>query len=383
MGKKFSRLLLLSLLLLLFVKLGNGYPYHQKNISITYPQKRRIRWKFGGLYNRVQGFFPYGGPILESPPPWEFNISFNVGYGFAHHRWSSKLRLERRLLNWWSIYLEGYDEIFSQDSWLLSTRENTLSSILIREDFMDYYRRRGGLFCFGFKPKGWVDLELGYRMERERNSPGKADWSLFKRDKSFRENPTIEEGLLRSGILKIKVNRVTDEQDPPQGWQLLAGYQGGGGDFSFSRYRLEFELYQRVSIREEIDLRLKAVAVTGADPPQQFFLDLGGIGSLRGCRFKEFSDGERLFLANLEYRFSYGGWFEPAGIWFLENLQIILFFDSGLVWSSGEEFRPDKLKSDVGLGLSGGNRDDFRLNFAWRLDKGDNFRVGLRLQRIF
>ncbi len=383
MDKVFNRLLLLSLFLLSFVELSNGYAYHQKGISITYPEKDGIRWQLGGLYNRVQGLFPYGGPILTSPSPWGFNLSFDLGYGFANHHWSYRLKLKRQIFKWWGIDLQGYDEIFSQDSWLLSTRENTLSSILIKEDFRDYYHRRGGLFGFGFRPKGWIDCKLGYRVERESSSFKKAKWSLFGRDKDFRENPPIEEGLLRTGEIKVKLHLLKDGLNCPQGWQILGSYQKGGGDFSFSRYRLGFKLYQRVSIREEIDLRLRVLSLTGDNLPPQFLLDLGGIGSLRGYPFKEFNDGRRLLLVNLDYRFNFGGWFEPAGIWFLENLQVIPFFDSGLVWNSGEEFRLNKLKSDVGLGLSGGGKDDFRLNFAWRLDRGDSLRVGLRLQRIF
>ena len=384
MYKIFSRSLVFPLLILFFASVGHGYPIHrQKGISVVYPEQGRLRWKLGGLYNRVQGFFLHGGPLLSSSPPLEFHLSIDLGYGFSSHSWSYKLRMDRWLFRWWGIVLEGYDDIFSQDTWLVSTWENTLSSILIKEDFMDYYQRRGGIFCFRFRPKSWVDLKFGYQVEKERSSSKKTNWSLLRRDESFRENPSIEEGLLRSAFLDLKLNGVSNELVRPQGWQILASYRRGRGDFSFSSYRIETRLYQRVSIREEIVLRLKTQVVAGDDPPKQFLLDLGGIGSLRGYRFKEFRDGERLFLANLEYRLNFGGWLEPAGIWFLENLQIIPFFDTGLVWSSDEVFRADRLKSDVGLGLSGGVRDDFRLNFAWRLDKGDNFRMGLRLQRSF
>ncbi len=382
MGKKtiFCGLILPFLL----VGLGNGYTLrHQPDIAVTYPENGKLRWKLEGLYNRVQGLFLYGGPTLQGPPSTKVRLSFNLGYGFADHRWAYRLHLRRQLSRWWGINLTGYDEIFSQDRWLLSIEENTLFSALIKEDFMDYYQRSGGSIGFSLKFTEWIHLQFCYQGERERGVSKSTNWALFRRERNFRDNPAIREGLLRSGILRVKLDRVRDGQNRLQGWQISANYQRGGEDFDFSRYQLEFRLYQGISIREEIDFRLRAGAINGNNLPEQFLFDLGGIGSLRGYGFKEFSNGERVLLANLEYRFSSGGWLEPAGIWFLESLQIIPFYDLGLIWDSGEEVRLNKLKNDIGLGISGGTRDDFRLNFAWRLDREEKFRVGLRLQRIF
>ena len=100
----------------------------------------------------------------------------------------------------------------------------------------------------------------------------------------------------------------------------------------------------------------------------RFFL--GGVGSLRGYDYKEFS-GNRYMLLNSDY------------IWrfYRSELGAGLFFDAGKA-GYDEQFNDNDIKTDVGICLL--VSDEFRLDLAQRLDDLDQSPVVFaRLQTLF
>jgi outer membrane translocation and assembly module TamA len=102
--------------------------------------------------------------------------------------------------------------------------------------------------------------------------------------------------------------------------------------------------------------------------PIQHRFYLGGVGSLRGYAFKQFS-GDRIFLATAEYTLGTNGW-TPI----LSDLALTVFYDYGLAWNADpasglwDELYSEDAKRAAGLALAPFGWDGFRLEVARPLD---------------
>ncbi|MDZ7343587.1 MAG: BamA/TamA family outer membrane protein [candidate division KSB1 bacterium] len=348
-------------------------------------------------YHRVDGLF-LGG---ELPRKYNRRARLDLGifglggYAFAAKRWQYQAGAELYRGEAFRFVLGGevYDLTDTQDEWIMPIDENTLAASLIREDFRDYYRREGYQFYVS-QQLGWpLQLTAAYRRDLHLNLSNETNWSLFGGDKNFRDNPTVTEGKMVSYLGRIVLDTRDHETRPQKGW--LISIEGESSrpqfksDFDFDRYLLDIRRYQPVGWGKNFDLRLRAGSARGALPAQYLF-DLGGISSLRGFRFKEFT-GDRLVLVNAEYRLLARS-SRLHDIPIVKILNLILFFDAGYAWfaednsrplASFEELTSDKWKSNAGLALT--NRDgSVRLNFAKRTDiGGKDIVVTFRLSRDF
>jgi outer membrane protein insertion porin family len=218
------------------------------------------------------------------------------------------------------------------------------------------------------------------------------NWSLFGGDKKFRQNPPAMEGKIHSLLVRLGYDTRDDFLEPAGGFLVEAVYEkagnGLGGEIDFQRLITDARRYIHLTRHENIDIRLRAGTSTG-DLPVQMAFDLGGLGSLRGYKHKEFRDFNRMILGNLEYRIGVG---RVSSDW-LEDYQLIPFYDFGLAWSSNDtgslaagfdQIRADRVKTAVGIGFSTGPADRLRINLARRLDDRDEpLAVTIRFHRIF
>ncbi|MDZ7374391.1 MAG: BamA/TamA family outer membrane protein [candidate division KSB1 bacterium] len=360
-------------------------------------------------YNRVEGLF------LGIQLPREEGLVRDVyhlllwgdgGYGFSSKAWRYQLGLER----WFRVGDESRDPLLrfaiggevhdlteTQDEWIIPTLENSLAALFLREDFQDYYRRTGASGYLEQKVLGRVTFRAEYRDDRYYNMPADpekrkaTDWSVFGGKKRFRPNPLIEEGQLRGAIAQLIVDTRDDREAPDEGWLVQASAEFYGSqmksDYEFDRFILDLRRYQPLSYAENLDLRLR-LGTGRCRLPEQFLFDLGGIGSLRGYRFKELT-GDRFFLANAEYRLRPGERDFPS---LFDGVNLILFFDAGAAWFARNPSRPEKgwkeltvsrLRSDVGIALSD-RRGRVRVSFAKRTDsRAAPVVVTFRLNREF
>jgi outer membrane protein assembly factor BamA len=183
------------------------------------------------------------------------------------------------------------------------------------------------------------------------------------------------------------------ENQPHRGWLISIDAETSRPDFdsefNFERFIVDVRRYQPFGYGRNFDIRLRAGTGRGVLPSQYLF-DLGGISTLRGYRFKEFT-GDRMVLANGEYRLSSGSsWSRDIPI--ISEFNLILFADTGLAWFAEDNTAADKsfdsltwnkLKTNVGVALT--DRDgQVRLNFAKRTDVGGkDVVVTFRLNRDF
>jgi outer membrane protein assembly factor BamA len=346
-------------------------------------------------YNRVDGIFVQVGLDTKWRSPAKLRLFAHAGYAYKGEAWRYEIGMYRWFdlgQNRLEVGIKNYDLTATEDEWVMPTDENGAAAFFFKEDFRDYYRRSGTSLHLASTLVRHLSLEMAYLLDEHESLKRETNWSLFGGRDKFRENPPADEGKVHSLMAKMVYDTRDDLMEPTSGFWAKATYEKGGddfgGNFDFQRFLLDFRRYVRLSIYENIDLRLRMGTASG-DLPVQLAFDLGGVGSLRGYNFKEFDNFDRLVLGNVEYRLQFGR-FAPG---YLEENQIIPFYDVGFAWSSDEkdaltagfdQLTWDRLKSSVGIGLSTGPGDGFRVNLARRLDDRDRpMTVRVRLRRIF
>ena len=347
-------------------------------------------------YNRVEGaFLGVRLPKREGDRRVlnRLNVFGEAGYGLESEKWRYQIGGHLSFLDNFNMNLgaEYHDFTDTQDSWLLPLGENNLSALFLKKDFFDYYRRRGFSGFGVYNITSGLSLKLAYRDDKYSSLENISNWSLLRSGSDFRLNPAIDEGRMRSGWVSLQLDTRHDLKVPLRGWLIsaqaeLAGRELGG-DFEFDRYILDVRRYQPIGYTENFDFRLRAGTSRG-EVPVQFLFDLGGIGSLPGYDFKEFT-GNRVILFNSEYRNDGEALF--GDIWFVDLFDFVLFFNAGYAWFeadngsalSFDDISFSDLKTDVGAAIA--NSDGtMRLSFARRLDgAGGGLNVAFRISRHF
>jgi hypothetical protein len=353
-------------------------------------------------YNRVEGLF-LG---LNYPQKYYWNdqklsLFASGGYGFAAHRWrggiggAHQFGFENNIIE---IGAEVHSLTDSRDQWIIGVGENNLAALLLRDDYRDYFEREGFSVWTGLY-KRWrisdLQIQIGYLNDQYTSLSRSTNWSIFGTDKTFRENPPVDEGRSRSILATVKFHSTQARRIFTSGWSLSAGAEIAGkslgGVFDFNSYVIDVRRYQPLSRYGNFNLRLRAASATG-DVPYQKAFDLGGFGTLPAFGFKEFF-GNRMLLANAEYIIN-GKMLDDVEFfpsWLLGNLNLFIFADAGYVAVADRkdfflkgfnDISSSTVRSDWGVGI--GSRDaKLRLGFAWRTDKAEPVKIFLRLNRPF
>lgn len=348
-------------------------------------------------YNRVEGLFLGGELTREYDDNAAPNIDFfgSGGYAFAAKRWQYQAGAEFYAGNAVRFILgaETHEVTDTQDGWIIPEEENSIAAALINEDFRDYYRREGHSFFAGQHIGRWLKWTAEYRRDDHLPLSNKTDWSLFVNKKHFRANPQIDAGKMISYAGQITFDTRNHRRHADRGWFVTITGETSQPDFEsefdFDRVIIDLRRYQPFGYGKNLDLRLRAGTGRGV-LPRQYLFDLGGISTLRGYEFKEFT-GDRMVLANAEYRIN-------SGVSRLRHLPVIgefdlvVFGDAGLAWFAGDNAAPansfdsltwGKLKTDVGVALTD-HEGQVRLNVAKRTDVGGkDYVVTFRLNRDF
>ena len=367
-------------------------------------RRRRYGYNFNDdnfmfRYNRVEGLFL--GLRLDrdswrdAKNTW-FDLYGHAGYGFSRKHGCYQIGLERSFFGKYGpiLGIEAHDVVTTEDEWIIPTFENSMAALFLREDFQDYFRREGFSAYLIHDISEYLTFSAEYRKDHHYNLRRKTNWSIFGGDKKFRENPLIEEIEFISLLARITLDTRNSYKYPDQGWFINLVGEFAGEDFNnngvdFDRFIVDIRRYQPITYGENLDFRLRAGASRGVLPAQLKF-DMGGLSTLRGYKFKEFQDYNRMVLGNIEYRIH--GRRNPLRVIGMSDFSLILFADAGYVWNVTDSLTAqegfddldwDDLYTSIGFALS--NRDgNVRLNFARRMDeKGEPVIVTFRLNRPF
>lgn len=330
-------------------------------------------------YNRVDGFTPLARFEYRDRDSLLPNVVAEVGYAFESKRSRLRFGVEQTLWREMPMAIGGvaYKELATEDEWLLSRNENNVYTLLVTEDFRDYYERTGGYLYYRVKPVEYLQIETGYRYDETRWFEAERDlWSLFGGDKKFPRNfHRVDPSIRDRGIAEIDTGTTAglvirgafdtrDEKDPYDfsAWNLTGQIEWSddklSSDYDYRRYQFSAARYQEIHSRIMLISRLVVGASDGYLPMQKRYY-MGGLGTLRGYKHKEFI-GKRFWLANLEYRFRF-----PKSD-----------FALGVLYDVGQISNDSPLNGDVEWKQSLGGAlyigDDFRVSLAQRLDGAED-----------
>jgi hypothetical protein len=285
------------------------------------------------------------------------------------------------------------------------TGYNTITSLLSKEDYYNYYYASGYDISVykSFLPQ--IGLTLNYHQEKQTSAKTNADFSLFKKDQKFRDNPSINHAFQRlagfSLFLDPNKYKLIDFGDGSESRYTETQYPVLNFGFSYSSKKLkstyEYRMYS-ASIEGENNLnnflniryRLGTVILNGEVP----FQSLAYFNSTASALNKEFSFrtmdyqeylGDEIYYFNFENNFKNILW---SKIPIIKKFSLIGFFNAGknkisnsnLLLSSPNSFLITKdVFMEAGFGISG-ILDFLRVDFAWRLNNrigGKNFKFSI------
>jgi outer membrane protein assembly factor BamA len=341
-------------------------------------------------YNPVDGFAPAIGfnltlfdSLFGATNFKETYVRAYVSYKFARESAGYSVGFERPILGGWEgprLYVgaEAHDITATDDSWRLSTLEQSVVALTFANTFRDYHNSTGYQLHAAFRPNPAQEVHVAWRDDEHEPLMNTADYAVFRDGgDEFRPNQQAAPGDLRAVVLGYTLDTRGFERESLERtyerhlftslfgttgarrpgvrleWTSELAPEGLGGDFDFTRHIVNARGYAQFG-PHGFRVRGLAGGSSGVLPPQRQFA-LGGIGSVHGYSFKE-AAGDGMFLFNAEYRL---GSRTPTS-----GARLLAFFDAGRVWDPVAGSRDDWLHG-IGGGFEIG---EFRVEFGWRLD---------------
>lgn len=255
-------------------------------------------------YNRVDGLTPAWGLALQPVDPARTPmLGGRIAAATTHHRFYWHVWAEQRLPLPGAVIAraEHFHHVTTFDDWKVSIRENDASTFLAASDLLDWWRERGYRLSLDAETSGGrLGARLALLGAAQFSEPNRAPFALFAGE-TYRENPAIAEGTLRSVSLQVRFD-TRDVQSPllpAPGWAItteweLAGWILGGA-LNFSRVTADVRRYTRLGGDAWWDSRVVWLGALGDDDaPRQRQVNLGGPGSLRGFAASSFSGPDGL-----------------------------------------------------------------------------------------
>ena len=278
----------------------------------------------------------------------------------------------------------------TQDRGLVNDVENTLSALLFRQDYRDYFQRQGSE---GYARLAWGadnSVRAGFRVDDLDPLPAfRSSWSLFGGTQAFRPNPAVPSGTLHQFALALKTSSRAHRAAPQPGMDLTLTFDeaGGslGGDFRFSRASAEHRWTTKIAPGVWLNQRAAYGLRLAGEVPPEFLYYVGGVGTLRGYEFKQFG-GDRFYLYNVEYAANLGRHIAPFDRdEMLRGVELVLFTEAGKAWTGGAAGEAGSAAPawDAGAGVQTSG-DGFHLYVAQNLRQPHiGPRLSVRLGRTF
>ncbi len=342
-------------------------------------------------YNKADGLFTgLSGQFFFNENFW---LNARAGYAFSLKKPRYKAGLEKILPAGEDDYfltLDYFRMTHSNDFAVIPDWQNSLASSVARLDYYDHYDLHGGRLTFGKHWRGIIKTALTFGYNRYATLETATQKSLFDwggacidGKRRFAPNPPVKKGDDAYAEFVVDYDPRPSPHAFLNAWLIRAEYdisrwaKQSRTDFSYQRLDLSVQRQQRLFIRQRLAAQLAFrshegksnfySASDGANLPQeQFLYDIGGQVALRGYRYKEFTNGNRMLLGKLDYAFN-GGFFPKTpfakcwGVgWLFRKFDLTLFADAGQIWTADdnammlnpEGFRFHDMKYSAGAGLA-------------------------------
>ena len=258
---------------------------------------------------------------------------------------------------------------------------NSLPLLLRGVDYFDYYRSKGYSVTAGVRVERWrTELSATFLSEEHASLQTSTSYDLLGKKKPFRENPSIDPGMLRALAASVTI-RGGAPAVPLIGRRELTLHvehstPGAlGSDFHYTRYEFVLDwrairtFTPRRLLPNTLDIRLVLGGGTGTLPPQRAFVAeatgaaryhaFGTLHTLSGLPYV----GRKVTAFYWEHNFR-SLFFEIIGMrnWAERGVGIILYGGHARTWtgragdmpeSAGRWASPDRFHHEIGISLSG------------------------------
>lgn len=358
---------------------------------------RKVTFYSSTHFNRVEALQLNFGARYTPSLPGGFSVHGDLGYGFKNEenrRWRWNTGVQNRFPNQITLGANFFNRVESNDDWLISGFENSLAGILLHEDFMDYFEKRGARAFIDYRMPQGHTLRFEAGGHRYATLAQNTNWSLFGRNKDYAANTRTASSVIPGEELAFRVTAVGDWRDNPvfpiSGWYGDAQFEVTRSDFETTALFLSLKRYQPTIADQKFQIKLLLGTRSGSFA-YQHLLPLGGVGNLRGYREKEFV-GNRMLYVTANYIVGQQ-WLRHLPLNYIpiwDAISLGVFAETGYAWIADPanadaglfelgEFELNDLRSDVGFSIFLAE-NLLRVDVARRTDRGAaNWRVLFRI----
>lgn len=362
-------------------------------------------------FNRVEGHsvdFQIGARNLLNE---RFNTYLDLSYGFSDEKVKKEIGFEYLLGNYrtTSVKLNVFDKtkVLFEESDKYNSFSSTLTSLLGKYDFRDYYSSAGFEFDIEGEVFPILELSLGFINRTDKSLNNNSDYSFFYKEKSYAKNLQaydtkinalkfgfnldfrrfIEDGKFRRRVLSGQKSHVNFS-----GKSLISNSSLLKSQMDFQIYSLAVNSRVRSFSNTFFDLDIEGTFSNDAVPFQMMTALPGNLESVgKNNSFRTLTIGEVFgditAAAYFKYNFGTELW-RLFNISFLQDWQINLTgYLSGAYVNVSNESRsilPHNFKTfknpfwEGGFGISH-PLIPLQLEFTWKLNHrdGNNFMIGI------
>jgi hypothetical protein len=267
----------------------------------------RLMVRAGTSYNRVEGLPVLFGPVVETAGRNPLRVEAlaiwrtEAGASLDTDRMGYRVLAEQYMGGRRAFSVGGtvHSMVDPMDRWQLSDLEASLAAVLFHHDYRDHFDRTGWSAFLRARPVPGLDARVTYRDERHGALAAADPWSLFNRSDSWRLQPLVAEGTLRTLGASAELDGRDRRDEPRDGWlarvsaerpvggalalPAVNGWAAAPVSTGFTTGFVDVRRYTPVGDRSGLAMRVVGGGSLGGEAlPPQFQHALGGPGTLPG-----------------------------------------------------------------------------------------------------
>ncbi len=265
-------------------------------------------------YNRIEGLRIGSDISLLNKLSNNSILGFDAGYGFSDKRFKGGMTYVKFLDRDKKLFAEGrlYSDLdFEEEKSVFTPLKNSVSSMMFKKDYRDYYNTEGWNLGVGYKISDGIAVKISAVSQDEITAGNNINFGLFSRRHNFRENPGILNGKFRGLKARTACYWRFGSLD------VSAEYTDTDrlkSDFAYRRVRSKLNLFFNLNKKMKLSIVVRNGFSSGRLTPQKWF-DFGGKSyfsfrnDLRGVGYKAFT-GDKMASSAVELTMQRGSFFD-------------------------------------------------------------------------
>jgi len=326
------------------------------------------------------------------------NTDGYFGYGFSDKKSKYMINYTQRFLNDKRLTLNAsfYDKLqpLSYPDYIgLSVFYNTLKSLFFKQDNLYYYYANGYSLSINYNIIPQFGVRIIYNQEKQNTAVKNTNYSIFKKEEQYIENPPINDDFQRLIGFNFRINpnkfraidwgdgdisRFRETNFPQLNLGIIFSEKYMNSTYEYKKYSAIILGNHYFNSILNFRYRFGYEYAHGELPYQSLLYFRSNTGTLdsplgfTAMKYQEFL-GDQIFYFNFENNFGKLVW---GNIPVLKNFNLIGLFSMGRNFISSENYdlaatktfsSTDGIYMEAGFGISR-ILDIFRMDFAWRLN---------------